>query len=53
MKETVIRISLEEQMRLQSIVLDDDRDEALRLVKELLRRVEAAQKLGMRSHLDS
>ena len=53
MKEAAIRISLEEQMRMKAIVLDEDRDGALELVKQLLRRVEAAQNLGMRSHLDS
>ncbi len=53
MKEAAIRISLEEQMRMKAIVLDEDRDDALELVKQLLQRVEAAQNLGVRSHLDS
>jgi hypothetical protein len=53
MKEVAIRIGLEEQMRMKTIVLDKDRDDALELVKQLLQRVEAAQNLGMRSHLDS
>ena len=52
MKEVVIRVGMEEQLRMKAVVVDDDRDDALELVKELLRRVEAAQKLGMRSHLD-
>ncbi|HUU42974.1 MAG TPA: hypothetical protein VMY39_05965 [Planctomycetota bacterium] len=52
MKDTVIRINVEDQVRMKAAVLDDDRDDALELVKELLRRVEAAQNLGMRSHLD-
>ena len=53
MKETAIRITVQEQMRMKAIVVDQDRDDALELVKELLQRVEAAQNLGMRSHLDS
>ena len=53
MKAAAIRISVQEQMRMKAIVLDHDRDDALELVKQLLQRVEAAQNLGMRSHLDS
>ena len=52
MQEAVIRISVEEQVRMQAIVVDEDRDDALELVKQLLHRVEAARNLGMRSHLD-
>jgi len=52
MKETVIRISVEDQLRMKAAVLDNDRDDALVLVKQLLHRVEATQNLGMRSHLD-
>jgi hypothetical protein len=53
MKEVAILISAQEQMRMKAIVLDKDRDDAMELVKQLLQRVEAAQNLGMRSHLDS
>ncbi len=53
MKEVAIVISVQEQMRMKAIVLDKDQDDAMELVKKLLQRVEAAQNLGMRSHLDS
>jgi hypothetical protein len=53
MKEAVLRISLEDQMRMKAIVLDEDRDDALIFIRELLQRVEASQKLGMVSHLGS
>lgn len=53
MKEAVLRITLEDQMRMKAIALDEDRDEALKFIRELLQRVEAGQKLGMVSHLDT
>ena len=52
MKDTAVRISAKDQMRMKATVLDNDRDDALDIVKELLQRAESAQKLGMRSHLD-
>lgn len=53
MKDIAILISVQDQMRMKAIVLDQDRDDALELVRQLLQRVEAVQNLGMRSHLDS
>ena len=53
MHETSIRISAREQMRMKAIALDDDRDDAVAMVKELLRRVEALQNSALRPHLDT
>ncbi len=51
MKEVVLRISLEDQMRMKAITLDEDREDALAFIRELLQRVEADQNRGMVSHL--
>ena len=53
MKEAVLRITLEDQMRMKAIAMDEDRDDALKCIRELLQRVEADQKLGMVSLLDT
>jgi len=52
MKDAVVKVTVAEQMRMQAIVLDRDKDDALEFVKMLRDRIEADGKLGMRSHLD-
>jgi hypothetical protein len=39
-------------MRMQAILLDRDKDDALEFVRVLRNRIEASENLGMRSHLD-
>lgn len=39
-------------MRMKAAVIDDDRDTAFDVVKELLNRAEAAIQGGLRNHLD-
>jgi alkylhydroperoxidase family enzyme len=51
-KETLIKITAEEYMRMKAIQLDNDEQDALALIKMLVSRIEAGENAGMRSHLD-
>ena len=53
MKEAHVKVTVAEQMRMQAILVDGDKDEALEFVRMLRDRIETGEKLGMRSHLDS
>ena len=48
----VLTISDEEFMRMKSILLDEDQNDALRLVKSFLARLEQQSRQGLKSHLD-
>ena len=48
----VLTITDEELVRMKMIVLDRDENEALTLIKELLKRLEQQKNLGLKSHLD-
>jgi hypothetical protein len=48
----VLTISDEEFVRMKTAVLDGDRQEALRLVKEFVKRLEQMQRQALKSHLD-
>ena len=50
--ETVVKITAEECMRMKAIQLDDDKPDALAMIKLLLSRIEADERKGMKSHLD-
>jgi len=50
--EILVRITAEEYMRMKAIQLDDDKLDALAVVKLLLSRIEAEERKGMKSHLD-
>lgn len=52
MSDTVIKLSREEIIRMKVDVMDENRDDALALLKILLKRAEAASTPGMKSHLD-
>jgi len=52
MKDAHVKVTVEEQMRMQAILVDRDKDEALEFVRMLRDRIEASENLGMRSHLD-
>ena len=52
MKDALVNLTVEEQMRIQAILLDRDKDEALEFVRLLCDRIEADGKQGLRSHLD-
>jgi hypothetical protein len=48
----VVTLSKQEMMRLEMIVVDNDKDAALAFLKELRSKIEANAIKGMRSHLD-
>lgn len=48
----VIEINDEEWLEMQRAVLDGDREDALRLLKGIVRRMEQQQRSGLKSHLD-
>lgn len=48
----VLAISEEELLQMKMVVMDGDEEEALRLLKELVKRLEQQRSSGMKSHLD-
>ena len=52
MKDIVVKLTPQERMELQAIVLDRDADQALAFARVLLERVRLAEQGGMKSHLD-
>jgi len=49
---TIIEINEEEEMRMKAALLDEDGNEALRLLKAFVKRMEQKKNAGMKSHLD-
>jgi len=52
MADTIIKVTAEEIIRMKMAVVDSDRDDALDLLRILLKRAEAESSPGMKSHLD-
>ena len=52
MKETVIKITPEEQLRMHQIILDKEADEAMTFLKLRLKRIERASRGEMKTTLD-
>lgn len=48
----IIQITTEELQKVKQILLDEDRDEALALIKILHKRLMEQMNKGMKSHLD-
>jgi hypothetical protein len=48
----VLNISDEEFVRIKMAVMDRDEKEALRILKDLLKRLEQQKNQGLKSHLD-
>lgn len=48
----VLTITDEEFLLMKTVVMDRDAAEALRLLKEFVKRLEQQKNLGMKSHLD-
>ena len=48
----VVNVSQEEYLKMKAIVMDKDKDEALSLIKELLKRLELEERKALKSHLD-
>jgi hypothetical protein len=53
MKETIVKITPHDLMRMKAVIMDADRDAALDVVKDLLNRAEAASRGGLKNHLDN
>ena len=47
-----MNITEEEFMRMQAIVLDHDRDAAVEMIRDFVKRLEQAMHSGLKSHLD-
>jgi hypothetical protein len=48
----VLNLSDEDILRMKNAALDDDRSEALKLIKEFLKRLDQQKHGGMKSHLE-
>jgi hypothetical protein len=48
----ILTISNQEFQEMRMAAMDDDKDEALRLVKDFIKRLEQQKQQGMRSHLN-
>ena len=51
-ESTVVVLTKQEMMRLEMIVVDKDKEEALTFLHELHSKIEAGTIMGMKSHLD-
>ena len=51
-RETVVKITAEEYVRMKAIQLDDDERDALAMIKLLLSHIEVVERKGVKSHLD-
>jgi len=49
---SVLNVSQEEYLKMKAIVMDKDKDEALSLIKEFLKRLELEERKALKSHLD-
>jgi len=52
MKDFYLKISAQDRMRMERIVLDRDGEDALALVRQWLESVAGAERGGLQSHLD-
>jgi hypothetical protein len=48
----ILTISNQEFQEMRMAAMDDDKDEALRLIKDFIKRLEQQKQHGMKSHLD-
>lgn len=48
----VLTLSENDLIRMKAALLDEDRDEALQIVKELVKRLQIQAGKGLKSHLD-
>jgi hypothetical protein len=51
-RSMVLTISNEDYVRMQTAALDRDEQDALRLIKEFVKRLELQKRQGLKSHLD-
>jgi hypothetical protein len=48
----VLAVTDEELLQMKMVVMDGDKEEALHLLREFVKRLEQQKNLGMKSHLD-
>lgn len=48
----ILAISDQEFQEMRMVAMDDDKDEALRLIKGFIKRLEQQKHQGMKSHID-
>lgn len=48
----VLTLSEDDLMRMKAALLDEDRDEALQIIRELVKRLQIQAGKGLKSHLD-
>ena len=48
----ILNITEEEFFRMKQVLMDEDHEEALRLIKAFHKRLEQQKRRGMKSHLD-
>lgn len=48
----ILTISNQEFQDMRMAAMDDDKDEALRLIKVFIKRLEQQKQLGMKSHME-
>jgi hypothetical protein len=48
----ILTITGQEFQEMRMMAMDDDKDEALRLIKSFIKRLEQQKQQGMKSHLD-
>lgn len=53
MNDALLKVSAQDRMRMEKIVIDRDGEDAIALVKQWLEIVARAGRSGMQSHLDS
>jgi hypothetical protein len=51
-KNFIVTITEIELIRMKSSLIDKDGEEALKLLKEFVKRIEQQENLGLKSHLD-
>jgi len=48
----ILTLTNQEFQEMRMAVMDDDKDEALRMIKAFIKRLEQQKQQGMKSHLD-
>jgi hypothetical protein len=49
----VLTISENDLMRMKAVLMDEDRGAALKIIRELVKRLQAQSGQGLKSHLDA
>jgi hypothetical protein len=49
----IVTVTFDDEIRLKRIILDSDRDDALKFAKELLGRITASYNRKLKNHIDT